>query len=62
MVGLRLAQGISAKSGHRAAYQLLREHARSTNRKLVDAAAGVVDSRALKRLLAWRRRALSLLA
>ena len=30
-----------------AAYQLLREHARSTNRKLVDVAAAVVDSRAL---------------
>jgi AmiR/NasT family two-component response regulator len=30
-----------------AAFELLREHARSTNRKLVDVSAAVVDSRAL---------------
>ena len=30
-----------------AAFEMLREHARSTNRKLVDVAAAVVDSRAL---------------
>jgi AmiR/NasT family two-component response regulator len=31
----------------RAAFEMLREHARTTNRKLVDVAAAVVDNRAL---------------